>query len=163
MSTVKRARVRTLQLDNTISMLCVPLLAVAFVPADSGSAPASPSTTVQRSVPSEKESRTPAQQKINSQLLYEIYRLRGEARQKHVPEGATGVRIDAKKRALVDVRAEVTPALQKKLGTLGATIVSTSREYHSILAWMPLLRLERLAADGSVRAIEPAAEARTAK
>ena len=49
----------------------------------------------------EKEQRTPAQQKINSQLLYEIYRLRGEAAQKAVPPGPTGVKIDARGRALV--------------------------------------------------------------
>ena len=34
---------------------------------------------VQRGGASEKDSRTPAQRKINSQLLYEIYRRRGEA------------------------------------------------------------------------------------
>jgi len=143
----------------------VALLAVAFVRADPGPVPPppSPSMIAQRPTLSEKESRTPAQQKINSQLLYEIYRLRGEARQKHVPEGETGVRIDAKKRAFVDVRAQVTPALEKKLTKLGATIVSTSREYHSILVWAPLLTLERIAEDRTVRAIEPAAEAQTAK
>lgn len=112
---------------------------------------------------SEKDARTPAQQKINSQLLYEIYRRRGEAKRKNVPPGPTGVRIDRKDRALVDVRAEVVPALEKKLRALGSTIVSTSREYRSIIAWVPILRIERLAADSTVRAVEPAAEATTNK
>ena len=148
-------------------MLCVSLLAVALsceLRAASYELPASSyEFAEQRSMPSEKESRTPAQQKIDSQLLYEIYRLRGEAKRKQVPEEKTRVRIDAKKRAFVDVRVEVTPALQKKLTTLGATIVSTSREYHSIVAWVPLLRLERLAEDAAVRAIQPVTEARTAR
>ena len=100
----------------------------------------------QRPTPSEKESRTPAQRKINSQLLYELYRLRGEAKQKNVPPDPTGVKIDQKGRALVDVRAEVTPALQKNVRELGGTIESTSIEYRSIIAWVPLDRLERLAA-----------------
>jgi hypothetical protein len=113
----------------------------------------------QRPMPSEKESRTPAQRKINSQLLYELYRLRGEAKRKNVPPDPTGVRIDAKQRALVDVRAEVTPELQKKVVKLGGTIQSTSRQYRSIIAWVPLKKLERLAEDPAVRAIEPAAEA----
>ena len=39
----------------------------------------------QPAVPSEKEARTPAQAKINSQILYEIYRRRGEADSKGVP------------------------------------------------------------------------------
>ena len=70
---------------------------------------------------SEKERRTPAQQKINSQLLYEIYRLRGEAVRKGVPTGPTGVKIDARGRALVDVRAAVTPAILRRIRGLGGT------------------------------------------
>jgi hypothetical protein len=119
----------------------------------------SPFIQAQRPVPSEKESRTPAQRKINSQLLYELYRLRGEAKLKNVPPDPTGVRIDRNNRALVDVRAEVTPALQKKVQSLGGTIQSTSPQYRSIIAWVPLRKLERLAEDPAVRAIEPAAEA----
>ncbi len=117
------------------------------------------SLPAQRATPSEKESRTPAQQKINSQLLYELYRLRGEAKKKNVPPDPTGVKLDQKGRALVDVRAEVTPALQKNVRTLGGTIESTSTEHRSIIAWVPLNRLERLAALPAVRAIEPAAQA----
>lgn len=120
---------------------------------------AGPASPVQRPAASERESRTPAQQKIDSQLLYELYRLRGEAKQKQVPPDPTGVRIDGTGRALVDVRAEVTPALVKKITTLGATIRSTSSEYRSIIAWIPLEKLERLADDPAVRAIGPAAEA----
>ena len=120
---------------------------------------AAPVTSVQRPAPSEKESRTPAQQKIDSQLLYEIYRLRGEAKKKNVPPDPTGVRIDKTGRALVDVRAEVTPALEKKVKSLGGTIQSTSREYRSIIAWIPLKKLERLAGDRAVLAIVPAAQA----
>jgi hypothetical protein len=39
---------------------------------------------------------------------------------------------------------------------LGGIVVSTSATYDSIVGWMPLQSLERLAADPSVRAIEPA-------
>src|SRR5947207_15257786 len=82
-------------------------------------APLTAGQTEQTAALSEKETRTPAQRKINSQLLYEIYRRRGEASRKGVPPGPTGVDIDARGRALVDVRAEVTPALQKTIQTLG--------------------------------------------
>jgi hypothetical protein len=112
-------------------------------------------------VQSEKESRTPAQQKINSQLLYEIYRRRGEAERKGVPPGSTIVRVDGQGRALVDVRAGVTPALLNRIRRLGGSIVTTTAALDSIVAWMPLLKLERLAKTDAVRAIEPAAEART--
>ena len=113
--------------------------------------------------PSEKDSRTAAQRKIDSQLLYELYRVRGEAKAKGVPDGPTGVQLDTQHRALVDVRAEVTPALQTRVTTLGATIVSTSVEYRSIIAWVPLTRLEQIAGEAAVHAIVPAAQATTVK
>ena len=65
---------------------------------------------------------------------------------KNVPPDPTGVELDQKGRALVDVRAEVTAALQKNVRKLGGTIESTSSKYRSIIAWVPLNELERLAA-----------------
>ena len=112
---------------------------------------------------SEKDSRTRAQRKINSQLLYEVYRARGQAAQRGVPPGPTGVKLDRQQRALVDVRAEVTEGIRRSLDSLGATIVSTSSEHRSTIAWVPLLKLEELAELEAVRAIEPAAEATTAR
>jgi hypothetical protein len=113
----------------------------------------------QHPVRSEKESRTPAQKKIDSQLLYELYRVRGQAKEKGVPEGATGVRLDQQHRALVDVRAEVSAGLEQQVRSLGGTILSVSAPYRSIVGWIPLTQLERLAADPAVHAIVPAAEA----
>ncbi len=112
---------------------------------------------------SEKEARTPAQRKINSQLLYEIYRRRGEAARKAIPPAATSLNIDPKGRVLIDVRAEVTPALQKTIRALDGAIISTSAEHRSIIARVPLLKLEQLAEDAAVKFIEPAAEARTTR
>src|SRR4051794_34008776 len=112
-------------------------------------------------VAAEKEARTPAQRKINSQILYEIYRRRGEATRKGVPPGPTGVDVDGRGRALVDIRAEVTPALRKSIRSAGGVIVSSSAEHRSIIARVPLLMLERLAGDAAVRFIEPAPRATT--
>ncbi len=140
------------------AVLCGSRPAIAAPQRSLESRRATPSES-QRATLSEKDSRTPAQRKINSQLLYELYRFRGEAKQKNVPPDPTGVKLDRKGRALIDVRAEVTPALQKNVLALGGTIESTSSEYRSIIAWVPLNRLERLAADPAVRAIEPAAQA----
>ena len=123
--------------------------------------PSSSTMALQGAAPSEKESRTLAQRKIASQLLFEIYRRRGEIEQKHVPPGETGVKIDADGRAKVDLRADVTPELEKKVSLLGSTILSTSVQYRSIVGWIPLLKLEELAEDPAVRAIVPAAEAMT--
>ena len=110
---------------------------------------------------SEKDARTPAQRKINSQLLYEIYRRRGQAALKGVPPGPTGVDIDAADRALVDVRAAVTPAMEKRIRSLKGLVVSTAPSLQSIIARVPLLSLEVLANEPAVRAIEPVAGAIT--
>jgi len=109
----------------------------------------------------EKALRTPAQRKIDSQLLTAIYRRSAESSRQNVPPAETGVKIDTKGRALVDVRVDVTLAMQKKITALGSTIISTSAEYRSIVAWVPLLKLEALAGDAAVRAIVPQSEAMT--
>ena len=59
---------------------------------------------------------------------------------------------------LRDVRAQVRPDLEKKIKALGGIVVSTSSTYDSIVGWVPLQTLERLATDPGVRAIEPAAQ-----
>jgi hypothetical protein len=115
--------------------------------------------SVQAVSPREKASRTPAQQKVSSQLLAAIRRAQNPP--PPTPGLATEqvVKIDARQRALVDVRAAVTAAMKRTLVRLGATIVSTSIDADSLIAWVPLLKLEKLAEQSSVRAIQPAAEA----
>jgi len=113
----------------------------------------------QRPGVSEKDARTPAQRKIDSHLLVEIYRRRGEAASKDVPPAPTTVKIDARDRALVDIRADVTPELTKKIRALGGVVLSTSKPYQSTIARVPVLKLEALAALPVVRFISPAAEA----
>jgi hypothetical protein len=135
------------------------VIAIAFARAGLGATRSAPQE--KPVVRSEKESRTKAQQKIDSQVLYEIYRRRGEADRKGVPPGETGVRIDKQGRALVDVRVGVTPAIERTIRRAGGTIVTTSAAYHSIIAWFPLLKLERLAGNPAVSAVVPAADAMT--
>jgi hypothetical protein len=103
-----------------------------------------------------RATRTLAQDKINGRVLTAIYHRRGDSKGKAVPAAGAGIHVDRHGRALVDVRAQVRPELEKKMKALGGVVVSRSRTYDSIIGWMPLLTLERLAADPSVRAIEPA-------
>ena len=106
-----------------------------------------------------KGSQTAAQQKIDSRLLREIDRAkRGEKVERNA---ASGVAIDTKGRALVEIRCDVTAAIQKTLRAMNATIVSSLPDYRSILAWVPLARLEELAVMDSVYAIQPAPQATT--
>ena len=109
-------------------VLCVFAAAMIVVPAVRAQRNAPPSDRQSR------DARTVAQGKINPRVLSAIYRRRG------------------------DVRAQVRPDLEKKIKALGGIVVSTSSTYDSIVGWMPLQTLERLATDPGVRAIEPAAQ-----
>lgn len=132
----------------TFALFCLVLMAAIVMPA----------VRAQRNAPAERrvrDARTLAQQKINPRVLTAIYHRRGDARGKSLPATAARVHVDRHGRALVDVRAPVRPELRKKFKALGGIVVSTSRTYDSIVGWMPLQTLERLAADPSVRAIEP--------
>lgn len=120
-----------------------------------------PAVRAQRAGPTvtrPRDARTIAQNKIAPRLLSEIYRRRGDARQKDLAVERGSVVVDRHGRALVDVRADVHPALEKKIRALGGVIVSSSTPSRSIVGWMPLMTLERLAADSSVSAIELSAK-----
>ena len=130
-------------------LLCVLAVVVIVVPA----------ARAQRSAPADKKARdvrTLAQRKINPRVLSAIYRRRGDMSGKAVAKDPAAILVDRHGRAYVDVRAQVRPDLEKKIKALGGIVVATSRPYDSIVGWMPLQTLERLAADPGVRAIEPA-------
>lgn len=118
---------------------------------------------VSRSPGQEKESRTPEQQKIDSQLLYAIYQARGEAKGKGVPAETITLRKDDQGRVLVDVRAKVTSKLASEIRNLGGKVVSSSEKYNSIIAYVALEKLETIARSQEVKFIMPAAEAITNK
>ena len=131
------------------ALLCVIVIAVIVVPAARAQRKAAPDVRP-------RAARTLAQEKINARVLSAIYHRRGDAKGKMVPGTGAGIHVDRHGRALVDVRAEVRPELEKKMKALGGIVVSRSSTYDSIVGWMPLLTLERLAADPTVHAIEPA-------
>ena len=131
------------------ALFCVLVMATIVVPAARAQRKAMPESRP-------RDARTLAQEKINTRVLSAIYHRRGDAKGKTVPVVGSTIQVDRHGRALVDVRAEVRPELEKKFKALGGIIVSTSGTYDSIVGWMPLLTLERLAADRTVRAIEPA-------
>jgi hypothetical protein len=133
----------------SFALFCVLVMAAIVVPAVRAQ---------RRAVPGSgpRVARTLAQEKINVRVLTAIYHRRGDAKGKAVSAADAGIRVDRHGRALVDIRAQVRPELEKKMKALGGVVVSTSRTYDSIVGWMPLLTLERLAADPTVRAIAPA-------
>src|SRR4051812_34791993 len=108
---------------------------VAFVVFCAGAAAAVgvPAVRAQRNVPAgshPRDARTLAQSKIAPRLLSEIYRRRGDTRQK---DPAQHMPLDRHGRVLVNVRADVHPALEKKIKALGGMIVSASIPSRSIV------------------------------
>src|SRR5262245_22808971 len=105
----------------------------------------------------EKEARTPAQRKISSQLLYE------KSGRFVFPESKDDDQIrplsqhDEQGRVLVDIAGD--PAqVAARVEALGGAIAVRGK---SVRAWMPLGKLEDLAADGAVRAVRGALAATT--
>lgn len=106
----------------------------------------------------EKESRTPAQQKVDSRLLYTAKMWRGEAIASEVATLETGLAADAKGFIDVEISANVTAGLLKQLKVMNAEIIAKSVEYHSITARIPLGEVESLAAFEDVIFIQPRLE-----
>ena len=96
-----------------------------------------------------KKRRTPAQRKVDSQLLEEWQKAQG--------------RPGADRMVTVDVRAEVTPEVLERIRELGGTVLSSFERYRAIRAELPLSEVEALAAHEAVRSIRTADKAVTRK
>lgn len=163
-----------------LMLRCFVALAVVFPVAASRGAPAAPQSCSAWPTPTpqpqdqligpeaarqigeaarEKRSRTPAQKKIDTQLLYALKQKRGETR--GVPTAPVDIKLDAEGRTVVDITARVSSRLISKLGKAGAEVVSQSAKYHTVRARVTLERLEALAEIEEVRYISPVAQATT--
>ena len=94
-----------------------------------------------------KQRRTPAQRKVDSQLLEEWQKVQG--------------RPGADRTVTVDLRAEVTPEVLERIRELGGSVVSSFERYRAIRAEIPLSQVEALAAHDGVRSIRTADKAVT--
>ncbi len=115
-----------------------------------------PDDSRQSAPSSARRQRSAAQAKINTHLFDAIEQAR-KPKSPPAPSESPLVDIDAKRRALVDLRAEVTDRLLALVRKLGGEVQSTAPAHHSIIARVPLSKLEALAADDGVQFIEPAA------
>jgi subtilisin-like proprotein convertase family protein len=113
------------------------------------------------SLQTEKLSRTPAQRKLDSQLVYAVK----EKRQGFVSGNAISLRssvaTERDGRVLVDISAVVAPSLLSFIEQNGGTVIASFERYHAIRALLPISALEIVAADPQVRSIRPAERAVT--
>lgn len=113
-------------------------------------------SSLMQTVQDEKESRTPAQKKIDSQLLYALKQKRGIT--KGVPTERIKIELDKDGRALVDITAHVTAEVLAQIRKLGGAVISDDAHYHTIRAGLALEKLETLAKRKDVMFIAPAAQ-----
>lgn len=109
----------------------------------------------------EKESRTPAQRKIDSRLLYQTKMERKQAIADGVPTLETGIKVDDYGFVEVDISANVSEKLLSVLRGMSAEIIFSAPQYRSITARMPIAEIENLAARADVYFIMPKQEAMT--
>ena len=95
----------------------------------------------------EKKRRTPAQRKMDLQLLDALRKVRGQSA--------------ANEMVTVDIRAEVTSSVLARIRALGGAVINNVPRYRAIRARLPLAGLEAFATLDEVRSIRVADEAAT--
>ncbi|MGA9391889.1 MAG: S8 family serine peptidase [Candidatus Sulfotelmatobacter sp.] len=103
----------------------------------------------------EKNSRTPAQQKIDSNILYTIRMLAGKPAAPGVSYLYTGVDLDASNNIVTDIVANVTDSLLQQLAAAGGQVLYVNGALRSIRASIPPEQIETLAASPDVIFISP--------
>jgi hypothetical protein len=109
----------------------------------------------------EKRARTPAQRKLDSNLLWKIKQLQRDPITLTVAGLRADVPLDVGGQTEVDITAEVSDALLAQIRAVGGAIESSFPEYRSIRARVPLLQVERIAALSDVIFIQPKQAATT--
>ena len=132
-------------------------------PVDSGPAGSLSRTALQQieAFQTAKLSRSSTQQKIDSNLIDADKMQRGEP----LADGVTAVELELNRdqagRVLVDLDAKVSDDLLKGIEATGGKVVNHFARDNAIRAWVPLARIEALAARADVRFIRGAVKAFT--
>ena len=103
----------------------------------------------------EKAQRTPAQQKVSSQLLHEQRMRRGET----IPAEASlrrSIEVASDGTVIVDIRAEVTADLLARINEVGGAVVNSLPADREIRARLPLDVVDTIAGLSEVQFIRPA-------
>jgi uncharacterized repeat protein (TIGR01451 family) len=109
----------------------------------------------------EKASRSPVEQKLDSQFIFQLKQNRGQAVAAGVTHLKPDIALERDGRVLVDIDAAVTTNLLARIQQAGGTIINSFPQFHSIRAQVPLAQLETLAAAGDIKFIKRAAKAIT--
>ena len=108
-----------------------------------------------KSLMDEKQTRTAAERKIDSNLLYALKMRRGEKIARNLDSLESGITVDGAGGVSVDIRAQVTDALLKRLNELKVSVTGAFPEYHSISAIVQIDDLEKVAELSEIIFIQP--------
>jgi Subtilase family len=111
----------------------------------------------------EKKSRAGAQQKMDSQLVYEFKMRRGAMIAEGVRTLETDLPYDGQGKVVLDLKARVSDALLNQLKTYGADIVASVPEYSSIRIQVVIDQIEAIAALPDVIYVQPKQDAMTSR
>ncbi len=104
-----------------------------------------------RGLEQEKAARTPAQRKMDSNLVHARRRQLTGVASAAAPRLQSDVRFEPDGLVLVDITATVTDDLLAFIGTSGGHIINSFAQYSTILASVPLPAIESVAARPDVR------------
>jgi len=136
-----------------------------LIPATSGFAADPPKLTEEGFrqlgvIMAEKAARTPAQKKMDSQLVHGARIARGQ-RLEGLPDYKPDLKVRADGRVLVDIDAIVTDALLAQIKAGGGQIIASVPNLRAIQALVSPVQAEALAGRADVSFIRPAVEAKT--
>jgi hypothetical protein len=109
----------------------------------------------------EKASWSPAEQKIDSQLLFAAKTALGQPMRAGVPALQNNVPAEPDGRVVIDVRAEVSDALLGQFRAIGAEVVSSYPAYRDVRLLVTMNQVEAVAALPQVIFVQPKQEALT--
>src|ERR1035437_3904414 len=162
---MKSSNTHPLKRGNGLACLAVrcAALALLIVSASSAFAEAISESALQQisALQAEKASRTPAQQKMDSQLIYALKQSLNQV----IAPGVTNLRVlvqrESDGRVKVDLKATVTQDLLDFIQSSGGSIVSSVPAFQAVRALVPLSLTETLAGRADVQFIQAAVPHRT--
>ena len=109
-----------------------------------------------QSLQAEKAARSPAQNKMDSQLIFAARQKRDGFAHKDVPQLRASVETAIDGRAKIDIDATVSAALLGAIRAAGGEIINVVPQEHAVRAVLPIENVENIAARGDVKFIRPA-------
>jgi hypothetical protein len=146
------------QMPNRLGCLSLALVVAAIVPAFAQQQIPTAGVAQIRALLLDKANRTPAQQKLDSQIIYNSRVALGQPAAPGIPRSFTPSALEKSSDGLihVDISANVTGDLLSAIVTIGGRVESSFPKYNSVRAWIPLSAAETLAGRADVRFIKPA-------